>query len=192
MKRRGRKPADGTPPAPSSDDVALFRSAVGEVVPLPDSGRVLHEGEPPLPIPLPGSPEPDALPDDALSDHLPLEMEAGDEWSFLRPGVSRQTLRRLRRGHWRIQAKLDLHGQTRDRARGELVVFLDACGRRGLRCVQLIHGKGLSSPSRAPVLKNLIGGWLAQRGDVLAFCQARPEDGGGGAVLVLLKAAAPT
>jgi DNA-nicking Smr family endonuclease len=114
-------------------------------------------------------------------------MEAGDKWSFLRPGISRQTLRRLRRGYWGIQAQLDLHGFTRDEARLELVAFLDAGNQRGFRCVRVIHGKGLSSKHGEPVLKARIGTWLSQREDVLAFCQARPEDGGSGAVLVLLR-----
>jgi DNA-nicking Smr family endonuclease len=96
----------------------------------------------------------------------------------------------LRRGYWKIEAQLDLHGYTREEARQALVVFLDASSKRGCRCVRVIHGKGLSSRDHEPVLKARVGGWLAQRADVLAFCQARPEDGGSGAVLVLLSATA--
>ncbi len=119
-----------------------------------------------------------------------MEIEAGDEWSYLRPSMSRQTLRRLRRGYWGIQENLDLHGFTRDEARQELSAFLDACVQEKYRCIRVIHGKGLSSKNREPVLKIRIGNWLIQRADVLAFCQAKPEDGGGGAILILLKVSA--
>lgn len=193
MKRRDQKSATGpaTDDAAVSgivdDDTALFRDAVRDVAPLPKSNKTPQTGNQPQPIPRQIPRDEQTAPEDSLSDHISLEMEAGDEWSFLRPGVSRQTLRRLRRGHWGIQAQLDLHGFTRDEARGELVTFLDASNKRGFRCVRVIHGKGLSSKSHEPVLKVRIGSWLSQRDDVLAFCQARPEDGGSGAVLVLLK-----
>ena len=197
MKRRVKKSA--TEPATGNaavsgivdDDTALFRNAVRDVAPLPKSGQTPQTGNPPQPIPRQIPHDEQTAPDDSLSDHISLEMEAGDEWSFLRPGVSRQTLRRLRRGHWGIRAQLDLHGFTRDEARRELVTFLDTSNKRGFRCVRVIHGKGLGSKSHEPVLKVRIGSWLSQRDDVLAFCQARPEDGGSGAVLVLLKASAP-
>lgn len=194
MKRRSKKSATGPTTDDASvsgivdDESALFRRAVQDVAPLPKSDKTLHPSRQPQPVPRQTPHDDQTAPDDSLSDHISLEMEAGDEWSFLRPGVSRQTLRRLRRGHWGIQAQLDLHGFTRDEARRELVIFLDASTRRGFRCVRVIHGKGLGSKSHEPVLKVRIGSWLSQRGDVLAFCQARPEDGGSGAVLVLLKA----
>ena len=127
-------------------------------------------------------------PNDTLSDHISVAMEAGDAWSYVRPGMPHQTLRRLRRAHWGIQHNLDLHGCTREEARQQLIAFLDHCTQRKMRCVRVIHGKGLSSKNREPVLKSRIGNWLMQRTDVLAFCQAKPEDGGGGAVLILLKA----
>ena len=107
----------------------------------------------------------------------------------MRPGVSRQTLRKLRHGYWDIQARLDLHGSTRDQARRELVEFLNRSREQEYRCVQVIHGKGLSSKGHEPVLKIRVGSWLAQLDDVLAFCQAMPEEGGSGAVMVLLRGA---
>lgn len=171
-----------------NDGAALFRQAVQGVSPLAASEKALLPGKHPPPIPrqVPAHEQP--TPQDALSDHIALEIGAGDEWAFLRPGVSRQTLRRLRRGYWKIEAQLDLHGFNREEARQELAVFLDAGSKRGFRCVRVIHGKGLSSPNHEPVLKTRVGNWLAQRPDVLAFCQARPEEGGSGAVLVLLTA----
>lgn len=204
MKRRGRKPAvepavepgaggtiTGIPSEPDIDgDIALFHEAVRDVAPLPAPDKVLPAPKhlPPIPRKISGEERPG--PDDSLSDNIGLEIGAGDEWAFLRPGLSRQTLRRLRRGYWEIQAQFDLHGLTRDEARQKLVAFLGTCAHRGFRCVRVIHGKGLSSPNGEPVLKALVGGWLSQRDDVLAFCQARPEEGGSGAVLVLLRAPA--
>ncbi|MDQ3185636.1 MAG: Smr/MutS family protein [Pseudomonadota bacterium] len=197
MKRRDKKSATG----PASDDAAvsriadgdtaLFLDAVRDVAPLPASGKIPYSRKHARPIPRQIPPDEQTAPNDSLSDHISLEMEAGDEWSFLRPGVSRQTLRRLRRGYWGIQAQLDLHGFTRDEARVELAEFLNTSNAHGFRCVRVIHGKGLSSKSNEPVLKARIGSWLSQHNDVLAFCQARPEDGGSGAVLVLLKIPAP-
>ncbi len=201
MKQRERKPATKTetppvgdsPAAPATapgagdDEAALFRNAVRDVAPLTPPDKISHPAKPhPQPVPR-QIPRDEQSPGDSLSDHVSLEMEPGDEWSFLRPGLSRQTLRRLRRGYWGIQAQLDLHGFTREEARRELIVFLDDSHRKGFRCVRVIHGKGLSSRNHEPVLKARIGGWLSERNDVLAFCQPRPEDGGSGAVLVLLR-----
>lgn len=197
MKRRNKESGTGSVKNEAAvskiadDDNALFRHAVRDVAPLTPSDKIAYTTRQ-LPQPIPRQilrPEQTA-PEDSLSDHISMEIEAGDEWSFLRPGVSRQTLRRLRRGHWPMQAQLDLHGFTRDEARLELVTFLNDSNQRGFRCVRVIHGKGLSSKHGEPVLKARIGSWLSQREDVLAFCQAKPEDGGSGAVLVLLKTGA--
>ena len=98
-------------------------------------------------------------------------------------------VRKLRRGVWAIQAQLDLHGLRRDAARERLGNFLRAAVRDGLRCVRVIHGKGLGSKDRQPVLRGKTRVWLAQRDEVIAFCQARPAEGGGGALVVLLKPA---
>ena len=202
MKRRGKKspigstlsPATPFPDEPADasagDASALFRQAMQGVSPLTASDKALLRAQHPPPIPRQTPAHEQSPAGDALSDHIALEIGAGDEWAFLRPGVSRQTLRRLRRGYWKIEAQLDLHGYTREEARQALVVFLDASSKRGFRCVRVIHGKGLSSRDHEPVFKARVGSWLAQRADVLAFCQARPEDGGSGAVLVLLSATA--
>ena len=168
--------------------MALFRAAMRDVAPLPATDKVVSSGSQVPPVPRKKSYQEQAATEDTLSDHISMEMEAGDEWSYRRPGISQQTLRRLLRGHWGIQENLDLHGLTRDEARQELSTFLDACAQKKFRCVRVIHGKGLGSKNRAPVLKTRIGNWLMQHADVLAFCQARPEDGGGGAILILLKA----
>ena len=187
VSRRGT--SEHRPDAVSGDDRKAFLDAVQGVAPLPEHGRVEHPRFPPGPVPMQTLRDERQALADSLSDHVPLEtdMETGEELSFLRPGLSRQVLRKLRRGHWVLQDELDLHGLNRDTARDHLATFLNAAVKQGLRCVRVIHGKGLGSKNREPVLKSLVKGWLMQREDVLAFCQARPVDGGGGAVVVLLK-----
>ncbi len=185
MKQRDKQSKSGS--MDDEDDSALFRDAMHGVAPLADANTVVHKQPQPPVIPRPAKHQAQDAVEDSLSDHIALEIEDGDEWSYLRPGLARLTLRRLRRGYWKIQAYLDLHGFTRDEARQALVAFLDECAQNEYRCVRVIHGKGLSSKNRQPVLKIRIGNWLAQRDDVLAFCQAKPEDGGGGAVVILLK-----
>jgi DNA-nicking Smr family endonuclease len=94
---------------------------------------------------------------------------------------------RLRRGHWSIQGELDLHGLRRDEARDELAGFMKEAQRRGWRCLRVVHGKGLGSPGRQPVLKAKVQRWLGQHDKVLAFTQASAPQGGAGALIVLLR-----
>jgi DNA-nicking Smr family endonuclease len=115
-------------------------------------------------------------------------LEAGDALAYVREGLSRQVLRRLRRGHWVVQDHLDLHGMNRTEAHDAVAAFLHAAVRRAHRCVRVVHGKGLGSKNREPVLKGKVKVWLARREEVLAFCQAPAAQGGSGAVLVLLRA----
>jgi len=96
-------------------------------------------------------------------------------------------LSKLRRGRWSVQAELDLHGLNTEESRDALADFLLEARTRGLRCVRVIHGKGLSSPNKEPVLKGKVRKWLAHWDDVLAYCEAPPHSGGGGAVLILLR-----
>ena len=95
---------------------------------------------------------------------------------------------RLQRGAWHVGAELDLHGLRADEAKLAIVRFLAHAQDRGLRCVRIIHGKGLRSKGDGPVLKQRLDGWLRRRDDVLAFCSAKREHGGTGAAYVLLKA----
>lgn len=178
MKPRDKISAD------SDDEASLFKNEVRDVKPMPAPDRVTH----PRKLPQPAHQQSASALETSFSDHnLMSAMEAGDEYSFLRSGVSRRTLKQLRRGNWNTDDKLDLHGFTRDEALLELNVFLDNCNKRGYRCVQIIHGKGLNSKNQEPVLKTLVWSRLKQYSYVLAFCQASPTDGGSGAVLVLLK-----
>jgi DNA-nicking Smr family endonuclease len=116
------------------------------------------------------------------------DIEFDDDAVFLRPGLPRDILRKLRRTHWVIQDDLDLHGLTGDEAVEATAEFLADCRRRGLRCVRIVHGKGLGSRGREPVLKRRVRRQLMRRGEVLAYVEPRPIHGGGGAVVVLLEA----
>ena len=162
-----------------------FRKAVGDVTPLPARNKAAIEK--PLPHPRVRDPEQDLAVTDNLSDSASFEREAGEPLSFKRSGVQRQTLRQLRRGGSRIEDELDLHGLTVSQARPLLVAFLERCRASGARHVRIIHGKGLRSESGEGVLKGMVASWLAQRDDVLAFHEAKPADGGSGAVVVLLR-----
>ncbi len=169
---------------------ALFRAAVADVTPIA-SPRVHYEPEPPAAIPRQRELDEAAALDESLYGPplVDLHLEGGDEAAWSRQGLPHAVLRDLRRGRWALQAYLDLHGHTREEARAAVNQFIGECTLLGRRCVRIVHGKGLGSPGREPVLKKLVQGWLVQKGEVLAFCQARAADGGAGAVVVLLQAA---
>jgi len=173
---------------PTEEERALFREAVAGAKPIvPD--KVHHEPPPPPAVPRQlWRDEAEALAESLHPDPLDLHLEGGDEPTYLRPGLARTVLRDLRRGRWVVQDHLDLHGATRDEARLLLGEFLVESLKRGLRCVRVVHGKGLGSPGREPVLKGLVKNWLMQRAEVLAYCQARAVEGGAGALVALLKA----
>lgn len=116
-----------------------------------------------------------------------IDVGTGDELLFLRSGISRDTMRRVKRGQIAVQDELDLHGLTVEQARLAFSYFLKEAFLRSHRCVRIIHGKGLRSEARLPILKGCVNSWLRQKDEVLAFCSARTEDGGTGAVYVLLK-----
>ncbi|MCE5181603.1 MAG: Smr/MutS family protein [Betaproteobacteria bacterium] len=178
------------PPSLSEEDTSLFRAAIGDARPLPDSGKTLFTPQRPRPAPRQSRLHDQPALTDSLSDHIPLALSETDgEFSFLRPGMALPTLKKLRRGHWNIQAEIDLHGMTSDEARASFSEFLEESKSLGLRCVRIIHGKGFGSRNQEPVLKLKVASWLMQRDDTLAFCQARPIEGGSGATIVLLRKA---
>lgn len=188
---RAPKPPQAPKEAPlPPSDRALFRAAMEGVRPLPPNDRA--QIEPPRPKPLPRQRHLDeaAALAEALMGPLSFEdrLDMGIEDAYLRPGLPRRLLSDLRKGRWVIQEELDLHGLYREEAREELAHFLAGCLLKGYRCVRIIHGKGLSSPGGESVLKALSRNWLARRDEILAFCQAKPHDGGEGALLALLKA----
>lgn len=123
-----------------------------------------------------------------LSDEYePTEIETGEELLYSRPGLQHSVMRKLRRGQYTIEAQLDLHGNTVSEARERVNAFLRDMQAQDKRCVRIIHGKGKSSEGKLPVLKGKVNAWLQQWDQVLAFCSARPNDGGTGAIYVLLK-----
>lgn len=167
----------------------LFQRAAGKVQPLRRHGRVHHPPEPVAPIPAQRQLDDQRVLKEAISDEFDAStlLEVDDALSFRRPGVGIDVARKLRRGEWSIQSEIDLHGLRTDDAREALSAFLREALRQGLRCVRVVHGKGLGSPGKTPVLKGKVHSWLVQKNEVLAFVQARGDEGGAGAVIVLLK-----
>lgn len=173
-------------PPPSSDDVALFKDAVGEV------RRIRHDRvalRSPAPPPLPTQTRRDAeqvrrelllpLPES-------LDPDAAEPLRYLRDGLNPRLLQQIGRGQFSVQDQIDLHQMTVAVAREVIKQFLDQAIDRGCLCVKIVHGKGRHSSPQGPVLKSLTDRLLRQRRDVLAFRSARVGDGGSGAVIVLL------
>lgn len=191
---------EADPPAPrlpsSADDLdaaALLALAFRGARTLGKVDRALLDRPAPLPEPRQREQDEQAALQETLHAPVSLEdrLETGEEAAFIRAGLPRRVLTDLRRGRWVRQAELDLHGLNRDEARSALVAFLNNCLLRGHRCVRIIHGKGLGSPGRQSILKHLSRGWLAQRDEILAFCQASPHQGGSGALMVLIRGQSP-
>ncbi|GHT88390.1 hypothetical protein AGMMS49960_11890 [Betaproteobacteria bacterium] len=178
------------PPVDSNDPAALFRAVVGDARPLTASARLEINAPRPLPVPRQRQLDEEAALAESLVQGLGFDdrLDSGEEDAFLRPGLRRRVLTDLRRGRWTAQDKIDLHGLNRDEARAALSRFLSTALAQGKRCIRVIHGKGLGSPGGVSILKQLSRSWLAQREEILAFCQANPHEGGAGALLVLLRA----
>jgi DNA-nicking Smr family endonuclease len=165
-----------------------FRDAMGDVQPIKPHNRVEPYRVKPSPVPAKRHEDERAVIEELARLTLDDDAEIEEDASYLRPGLPRDILRKLRRTHWVIQDDLDLHGLTGDEAVAETAVFLAAARRRGLRCVRIIHGKGLRSPGREPVLRKRIRKILTRRDEVLAFVEPRNVHGGSGAVVVLIEA----
>ena len=164
----------------------LFELAVGPVQPLRVARRVQHTPEP---HPFQRLLDEQSVMREALSDDFDVEtlLHTDDLLSYGVPRLGADVLRKLREGRWSIQRHLDLHGMRTDEAREALGRFIRDSHHSGMRCVRVVHGKGLGSPGRVPVLKARVHRWLVQKHEVMAFVQARPADGGAGALVVLLR-----
>lgn len=173
----------------SAREASLFRDAVGAVEPLKVPARVQHPRPQPAPIAHQHRRDEAAALAASISDELESDavLDADEEASWGREGIAHGVVRKLRRGHWIVQSELDLHGARVGEARELLGEFLRSAIRHRQRCVRVIHGKGHGSIGKQPVLKGKVRGWLMQKDEVLAFCQARECDGGGGALIVLLQ-----
>lgn len=169
---------------------SLFVRAAGAVKPIRDRPRVVLAPEPPPPIAVQHQLDEQRVLLEAISDEFDAStlLEVDDALSFRRPGIGTDVTRRLRKGGWSIQREIDLHGLRREEARESLAAFIRTACKEGIRCIRVVHGKGLGSPGKTPVLKGRVQSWLIQKNEVLAFVQARADEGGAGALVVLLKA----
>lgn len=167
----------------------IFRTSIGEVKQIASAPRVPQSAPRPLPIARQSIADEEAALQESLSDDFSVEtlMETDEALSYARSGIGADVLKKLRRGEWVTQGQLDLHGLRTDEAREAVGQFLRNAIKQGKRCVRIIHGKGLGSVNKEPVLKNKVRNWLVQKDEVMAFCQARAADGGSGALMVLLR-----
>jgi DNA-nicking Smr family endonuclease len=178
-----RKAGDSRPDAHA--DAELFREAVRDVVPLKRARR--HAPARPKPPPRARFTRADEAAVLAESLQLApgeLAVESGDELTYRAAGVGEAVIRQLRRGHFRVDRELDLHGFTAAGAHAALSAFLASALAMDARCVRIIHGR--RSGPRGPVLKNMVSKVLRRTAAVVAFASARPIDGGTGALYVLL------
>jgi len=185
--RRTTPPPAPVPAPDAEDERSLLERALAGVRPLP------------APPPPPSAPRPPARAtfrrrdeELVLDESLTLApgellVETGDELLFRRAHIATRTLERLRRGEYTVRDELDLHGLTAAQAREAVRTFLREAALHQRRCVRIIHGKGLGSGPRGPVLKSAVNGWLRNTRSVLAFASARGVDGGTGAMYVLLE-----
>ena len=175
--------------SPQDDDADLFRRQMSDAIPL---RRDADAVQPPASRTSPRArfsrrDEQDALRETLEADVESTEFQSGQSLTFVRPIVGRRTFRKLARGNFSVQSEIDLHGLTVADARTVLADFIEASVDRGHRCVRVIHGKGIGSGNRGPILKRKVDTWLRKWDAVLAFISARQVDGGTGAVYVLLK-----
>ena len=167
----------------------LFLAAIGKVQPLHTAPRARLAPTPPEPLPFQLARDEAAALQESMSDEIDIAnlLDTDDGLSFRRDGVGTDVTQKLRRGQWAVQQQIDLHGLRTEQARAVLGQFIRDMHKLGVRCVRVIHGKGLGSPGKTPVLKNKVQRWLVQREEILAFVQAQPNQGGAGALLVLLQ-----
>ncbi len=173
-----------------AEEQQFFRQSIGPVAPLKTPAKAARLTPLPPPIPVQRLQDEQKALAQSLSDEFDPEslLDTDDSLSWYRPPLGADVARKLRKGHWVIQDQLDLHGARSDEARECVTHFLTTSLKRGVRCIRIIHGKGYGSPDRQPVLKGKVRKWLMQHDAVIAFCQAKPADGGAGALIVLLKA----
>ncbi len=172
----------------TEDDIDEFRRAMSDAKPLRNEERAPHEKAKPAPRARFSKADERQVLAESLEDDIDtLQHGYGDALRFHRPSVGRRTMRKLARGGYSVQAEIDLHGMTVDEARPRLADFISYSAMQGNLCVRVVHGKGLGSGDRGPVLKNAVNRWLRKWDSVLAFVSTRQVDGGTGAIYVLLQ-----
>jgi len=166
----------------------LFTRAIGKVAPLPANNKAHLPSPPREPVATQLKKDEAQVIQDSLSDEFDVStlLDTDDALSFRRPTVGPEVTRKLRKGDWAIQREIDLYGLRSDEARLALTTFIRDAHKHGIRCVRVVHGKGLGSPGKTPVLKSKVHSWLVQKNQVMAFVQAKPAEGGAGALVVLL------
>jgi DNA-nicking Smr family endonuclease len=185
-RTKTRRPATESEPAPDGDR-ELFREAMRGVAPLKRAPR--HAPTRPKPPPrarFTRADEAAVLEESLRLAPGELAVETGDELSYRRDGVAETVVRRLRRGDYRVDREIDLHGLTAREAHAALTAFITSAIALQAHCVRIVHGKGRRSGPRGPVLKNMVSKLLRKTAAVVAYSSARPADGGTGALYVLL------
>ncbi len=166
----------------------LFHQEVKDVKPLDNSNISRSQKEKPKPKArrriIDGGDDIEDLTDDFSINNF---VETDEKLIFSRPGIQNKVIKELKRGRYSIQDKIDLHGLTTEKAKKSLSRFFISAISNEIRCVLVIHGKGYSSVGHGPVIKSMVNSWLRKRDYILAFCSAKPEDGGTGAIYVLLR-----
>ncbi|MCH8060054.1 MAG: Smr/MutS family protein [Proteobacteria bacterium] len=172
----------------SDNDADLFRRAISGTKPLSSETRAAGPRKKPKPkARFSRADDQDVLRESILADTDAIEADSADNQRYCQASVGRRTMRKLARGGFSRQAEIDLHGMTVAEAKPRLADFIEHCSRSGKLCVRIVHGKGLGSGQRGPVLKMSVNRWLRQWDAVLAFVSARQVDGGTAAVYVLLQ-----
>lgn len=169
-------------------DIDEFRQAVEGAKPLRHEPRAPDEKPRPKPRARFTKADERAVLAESLEDDIDtIEHGYGAALRFQREHVGRRTMRKLQRGGYSVQAEIDLHGMTLEEAKPALSDFINYSASQGKYCVRIVHGKGIGSGHRGPVLKNAVNRWLRRWDCVLAFVSTRQVDGGTGAVYVLLQ-----
>ena len=182
-----KTPSDDDQPPADEDDAQLFRDAVADAKPLAGDPRAPKIKKKPPRARFRRDEEQEVLRDSMEADFDPREIHSEDALRFHRQSVGKRTMRKLSRGSFAVQDELDLHGMTVEEAQVALENFIGDATLRGFTCVRIVHGKGLGSGARGPVLKRKVASLLRRWQQVLAFVSARQVDGGTGAVYVLLE-----
>lgn len=170
------------------DDSGLFRRLMGDARPIaPDPRAPDYKPKPPPRARFRREDERMVLQESLEPDIDDIETGAGEALRFSRPSIGRRTMRKLARGNYSVQDEIDLHGMTVPEAKAALRAFITESGRRGYTCVRVVHGKGLGSGDRGPILKSKVNNWLRRWHEILAFVSTRQAHGGTGAIYVLLR-----